>query len=342
MLISDFVEMSFNLIQSLDSHQDRVWCVSWNPKGNLLASCSSDRTIKIWGKEGGIWICKSSFADQHNRTVRFVSWSPCGNFLAAASFDATVSIWDRRNGEFECIATLEGHENEVKSVAWSCSGNYLATCSRDKSVWIWQTEEEEYECASVLSKHTQDVKAVVWHPNVDIVASCSYDDTINLYKEDDDDWVCFDSLAGHTSTVWSISFNKSGDRIVSSSDDKTLKIWQCYEPKNMEGIKVKQNSSCWKCICTLAGYHLRPIYSVDWNHQNDLIASCSADDSIKIFKQDDVECFDKRNEPIFNLVGNLEKAHLQDINCLKWNPKDSSILASCSDDMSIKIWNFSL
>jgi len=59
--------------------------------------------------------------------------------LATASFDSTAGIWERDpdSGDYECVANLEGHENEVKSIAWSPSSQYLATCSRDKSVWIW-------------------------------------------------------------------------------------------------------------------------------------------------------------------------------------------------------------
>ena len=72
--------------------------------------------------------------------------------MTSASFDGTVAIWDRKSGQFECSATLEGHENEVKSANWSKSGNFIASCSRDKSVWIWDVDqdEEEFMCAAVL------------------------------------------------------------------------------------------------------------------------------------------------------------------------------------------------
>ena len=31
-----------------ESHESTVWCLAFNKSGKLLASCSADKTIKIW------------------------------------------------------------------------------------------------------------------------------------------------------------------------------------------------------------------------------------------------------------------------------------------------------
>ncbi|XP_006010319.1 probable cytosolic iron-sulfur protein assembly protein ciao1 [Latimeria chalumnae] len=330
---------SLALITRFSAHPDsRCWFLAWSPTGTLLASCGGDRVIRIWGQEGDSWVCKSVLEEGHQRTVRKVAWSPCGNYLASASFDATTCIWRKKQEEFECITTLEGHENEVKSVSWAPSGSLLATCSRDKSVWVWEVDEDdEYECVSVLNSHTQDVKHVIWHPNGELLASASYDNTIKLYKEDDDDWICFGTLEGHESTVWSIAFDKSGERLASCSDDKTVKIWQDYKPGNEQGVVCSGTDSSWKCVCTLSGFHTRTVYDISWCALTDAIATACGDDAVRVFEQDPGS---DPHQPTFSLTAHVPKAHAQDVNCITWNPKKAGVLASCSDDGDVCIWNY--
>lgn len=329
--------MSFKEVAVLKGHEERVWCVRWSPSGMLLASCSGDKTIRIWKKNNNTWESAAILTDAHKGTIRSIAWSPCGNYLASCGFDATTCIWDRRSGEFECVATLEGHENEVKSVSWSSSGQYLATCSRDKSVWVWEVGEDcEYECASVINSHTQDVKRVLWHPNKDILASCSYDDTIKFFKEDCDDWNVLCTLSSHTSTVWAIDFNNAGNMLASCSDDQAIKLWREYLPGNDEGIMIPEGDSTWKCVCTLSGYHERPIYDISWCHLTDLLVTACGDNCIRVFKE---ELNSDPNAPSLSLYITQANAHEQDVNSVSWNPKIPGLLASSSDDNTVKLWD---
>lgn len=331
-------------LATLNGHKDRVWDVSWNPQGNILASCSSDKSIRLWGKEGDTWQSKTILSDAHSRTVRQVAWSPCAKYMASASFDATINIWDGKGGDFECTATLEGHENEVKGVTWSVSGALLATCSRDKSVWVWEvTDDEEYDCISVLPSHTQDVKSVCFHPHIDLLASASYDNTIKMYRDDGDDWIVSCTLSGHESTVWDIAFDGEGKRLASCSDDKTVKIWQQYLPGNSEGVATPDNEPTWKCVCTLSGFHNRTIYSISWCKLSGAIATACGDDTIRIFKEvpNSEGCSTgTMNAPQFDMILSLPEAHSEDVNTVQWNPTVPGLLASGSDDGVIKLWDF--
>lgn len=341
--------MPLKLLQTLESHTDRVWTVAWNPSGTILASSGGDKRIRLWARQGEDlkWNLVSILDNSHDKTIRRLSWSPCGQYIASASFDSTICMWkfNQLDQTWSNIYNLEGHESEVKSVAWSSDGNYLATCGRDKIVWIWERaldqnqceyEDEEdgakhWDCSDIKNDHTKDVKHVVWHPKANILVSCSYDDTIKLFHKNGDDWKCYETLTSHSSTVWSADFSASGEFLATCSDDRTVRIWRNHAHDKLP--EVEQNS--WKCISTIQGYHGRTIYDVSWCKMTDVIVSASGDNSLAFYS---LGSHNNEAQQIFNCIDKHGQSHDCDVNTVSWNPKIPGLLASGSDDRSIKLW----
>lgn len=69
--------------------------MSFDFYGKRLATCSSDRKIKIWEELGHEWSLEYEW-NAHQASVWKVEWAhpEFGQILASCSFDRTVSIWE--------------------------------------------------------------------------------------------------------------------------------------------------------------------------------------------------------------------------------------------------------
>jgi WD40 repeat protein len=79
------------LLTRLTNHIDRVWSLDFSPDGRLLASASSDQTIRIWNVAAWREIQRLR---GHGSEVWTMAFSPDGKRLGSGSKDKTVRIWN--------------------------------------------------------------------------------------------------------------------------------------------------------------------------------------------------------------------------------------------------------
>lgn len=73
------------------SHNGGVTGLAFHPGGAILASCSKDRTVKLWDVNGGGQLVN---LDGHTAWVQGVVFLERGTRLATAGADQTVRVWD--------------------------------------------------------------------------------------------------------------------------------------------------------------------------------------------------------------------------------------------------------
>jgi len=218
------------------------------------------------------------------------------------------------------VLELNKHSSEVFMCAWNpIFTDLIATGSGDASARIWQMggPDASFGCGSVRElphgtdssdRKNKDVTTLEWSSDGKLLATGSYDGVARVWSRTG---VLVHTLSRHRGPIFSLKWNRSGNYLLSGSYDQTTIVW---DVSGSSGQVVQQFND-----------HNAPALDVDWKDDT-TFASCSTDKRVLI-------CRVGVDHPLRVYTG-----HLDEVNAVKWDPS-GTLLASCSDDFTAKVWN---
>ncbi|MEH2268550.1 MAG: serine/threonine-protein kinase [Nostoc sp.] len=239
--------------------------------------------------------------------VNALAISPDSHTLASGSDDKNIKLWDLNTQKV--LASLSGHSQAVKSVAFNPDGKILATASDDKTIKLWQVETLKEICT--LLGHSHAVKSVAFSPDGQILASGSWDKTIKLWDVNTGREIC--TITGHQLQVNSVAFSPQGQLLASASYDRTIRLWQIPTRGRGAGSRGQGDMNS----AELKNY---PQEAQD----------------ITPFPLPPAPLPLVQNRPCYSLLSTLS-GHAWAVLTVAFSP-DGKILATGSDDNTIKLW----
>ncbi|TPX51637.1 hypothetical protein SeMB42_g00087 [Synchytrium endobioticum] len=281
-------------------HEDLLHDAQLDYYGRKLATCSSDRTIRLFEIEGDqhrpIDVLRG-----HEGPVWQVAWAhpKFGNVLASCSYDSRVLVWMEMNGQWTRIKEHVGHTASVNSVSWAPHefGLSLACASSDGKISVLTCKEDGQWESIVFPAHSIGCNAVSWAPatipgslvhttpstgtNQPIrrFASAGSDNMIKIWKDDGaGSWKEEHTLEGHSDWVrdvaWAPNIGLPHSYLASCGQDKLVFVWtQDHAAANWTRKLVKNEP------------FPDVVWRVSWSMAGNILAISSGDNKVSLWKE---------------------------------------------------------
>lgn len=156
------------------AHEKDINAVAVSPDGQIIATGSQDRTLKLWDAAKGVLgaTCKG-----HKRGIWNVAFSPVDRVVASCSGDMTIRVWSTANGE--CLRLYQGHMSGVLRSKFISGGTQIVSTGADGLLKIWTTKSGD--CVRTYDAHDDRAWALDSIGDGDTVVTGGADGRIQLW-----------------------------------------------------------------------------------------------------------------------------------------------------------------
>lgn len=201
----------------LSGHCQPTWGCSFHSNGCLLASCSADRTAKLWDLNSQR--CRLTLR-RHTASVNSVCFLPLSDLLLlTASADKTLAMWDARGGV--CTTIFHGHQHPCNHAAFTLMGNIVASCDSHGILNLWNIKKPALPM-STIDVGPMAANQLVFCPSGKRLAVASSDSLVRIVEVDS---CVVHTLSGHRDEVQSVMFDDKGGTVMSAGSDGVINIW---------------------------------------------------------------------------------------------------------------------
>ncbi|EOA20242.1 hypothetical protein CARUB_v10000543mg [Capsella rubella] len=293
-------------VQILASHTDEVWFLQFSHNGKYLASSSKDQTAIIWEINVDGQISLKHTLVGHQKPVISILWSPDDRQVLTCGAEEVIRRWDVDSGG--CVHMYEKGGISPISCGWYPDGQGIIAGMTDRSICMWDLDGREIECWK--GQRTQKVSDIAMTDDGKWLVSVCKDSVISLFDRE----ATVERLIEEEDMITSFSLSNDNKYLLVNLLNQEIRLWNIEgDPKIVSRYKGHRRSR----------FIIRSCFG---GYKQAFIASGSEDSQVYIWHR-------STGKLIIELPG-----HAGAVNCVSWSPTNLHMLASASDDGTIRIW----